>query len=162
MHQVLFSSQKHDWKTPKSLFRCLERLFGKFDLDPCTEDNHLQVPYYYTSKDNGLVKEWFGRVYVNPPYSETEKWVRKAIQEVKEDRAKQVVMLLASRTDTRWFHELVLPNATEILFIKGRIRFEGARDSAPFPSLVVVFEKVKSRAVGSLDPKLCKVKYMIL
>ena len=160
--KVMFSSKYNGWKTPIRVFRCLERIFGKFDLDPCTEDNHLNVPNFYTPKDNGLIQPWFGNVYVNPPYNEVYRWVRKAITEVKSGRATRVVMLIASRTDTRWFHDIVLPYASWIMFVRGRIRFDGAKNSAPFPSLVVVFESSSKKIIGSIDLRRCRYSYYLI
>jgi len=138
--RALLKSERGDWKTPKTVIKCLEKLFGEFDLDPCGGNPDLGIPRVYTVKDNGLLRPWFGRVYVNPPYGRSvEAWVDKAVREVRLGRVERVVMLLASRTDTRWFHDLVLKYATAVLFVRGRIRFVGASNSALFPSLVVVF-----------------------
>ena len=72
--------------------------------------------------------------WCNPPYGrEIANWVRKASEE-----SGTVVMLLPARTDTRWFHEFVWKK-TEIRFIKGRLKFGGAKASAPFASMVVIF-----------------------
>ncbi len=158
---VLFKSSQADWKTPKYVFKCLERLFGRFDLDPCTEDNNLGTPYYYTLEDDGLCQPWFGNVYVNPPYGkDVGRWVEKAVNEVRSGNAQQVVMLLAARTDTKWFQRYVLGFATEVLFVEGRIKFDGAKNPAPFPSVVVVFRggelgKVK---VDGINFKKCFVR----
>lgn len=76
---------------------------------------------------------------MNPPYGrEIIKWVRKAHIEVSTGRCK-VVALLPARTDTKWFHELILAKY-EIEFIKGRLKFSDSKNSAPFPSMIVVFE----------------------
>jgi site-specific DNA-methyltransferase (adenine-specific) len=54
------------------------------------------------------------------------------------------VYLIPARTDTRWFHQIVLPHAKEIRFIRGRLKFGGATNGAPFPSMVVIFDKATS------------------
>jgi len=137
------------------LFKYLEEKFGKFDLDPATtEDNPLKTPHFFTKKDNGLCRKWFGRVFLNPPYgSEIVYWVRKSFLETKKLRnAEIVVCLLPSRTDTKWWHNYVM-RSDEVYFIKGRLKFEGADSSAPFPSVIVVFKKgeVKIPKFFSLD-----------
>ena len=76
---------------------------------------------------------------MNPPYGrEVGKWIAKAAHDSLE-YGSTIVCLLPSRTDTKWFHELVLPNAQEIRFIRGRVKFEGMQAGAPFPSLIVIF-----------------------
>lgn len=126
MNRGLFSSQSCHWPTPESLYNELNAEF-KFNDDPCALfDTH-----------DGLERDWGTRTYVNPPYGRTvDRWLRKAVAESK--RGKLVVMLLPSRTDTRWWHEYVM-NASEIRFIKGRLKFNGAKWNCPFPSVVVVF-----------------------
>ena len=79
---------------------------------------------------------------MNPPYGRAlPRWMSKAVTEVWTERARRVVCLVPARTDTAWWHRYVLPFAAEIQYLRGRVRFEGAVSSAPFPSAVVVFEK---------------------
>lgn len=126
----LFSSKKQDWRTPKALYRQLDAEFN-FDFDPCPVNPSF----------NGLVVAWKDRNFVNPPYNEVEKWIQKGFFEFK--KGKLVVFLVAARTDTKWFHRYVLPHAKEIRFLKGRLKFSGCKDSAPFPSMVIVFGERK-------------------
>lgn len=125
---VHFSSQKMDWKTPKAVYQTLDAEFG-FDHDPCP-------PNY---KVDGLKSEWGGCNFVNPPYGrELPKWIEKGYQEHK--KGKTVVFLIPSRTDTKWWHEYCM-KAKEIRFIKGRLKFGDSKNSAPFPSAIVIFKK---------------------
>lgn len=79
-----------------------------------------------------------GANYVNPPYGkELPKWIEKGYLEWKQ--GKTVVFLIPSRTDTRWWHEYCM-KATEIRFIKGRLKFDDQKNSAPFPSAIVIFK----------------------
>ena len=132
-----FSSNSDEWETPQKLFDELNREFN-FDLDVCaTSDNH-KCPVYFTKEDNGLSKNWGGyRVWLNPPYSEIDKWVEKAYRETRNDNT-VVVMLIPSRTDTRYFHNYIYQR-TEIRFVKGRLHFNDSKGGAPFPSMIVVF-----------------------
>jgi len=138
---TLWSSERSDWGTPLELFRALDSHFG-FTLDPCTTpDNPLGTPKHYTVEDDGLAQSWAGeRVFINPPYSrrrsEPAAWVRKAYLEALHGGA-TCVLLLAARTDTSWFHDYCCRGL--VGFIRGRLRFRGARSSAPFPSMIVVF-----------------------
>lgn len=75
--------------------------------------------------------------FVNPPYRTSKEWIKKGFEEWK--KGKIVVFLIPARTDTKAFHEYIYPNA-EIRFIKGRIKFKGATNSAPFPSMIAIFK----------------------
>lgn len=139
----MFSHESSEWQTPKSLFDNLNKEFN-FNLDPCTtEDNPLGTPKFYTKKQDGLKQSWAGNVFVNPPYNkEISKWLKKAIDELYKNISVQyVVFLLPARTDTKWFHDYVFTNIRiQIRFIKGRLKFRGAKNSAPFPSMIVIFK----------------------
>jgi phage N-6-adenine-methyltransferase len=151
--KALFSSDSKEWETPDTFFDKLNEVW-KFNLDPCATDDNTKVKsYYYTEEINGLKEPWHGpydagcgkrvpgRVFCNPPYGkEIGQWVKKAVTEVQNGNAEVVVMLLPARTCTAWWHQWVEPNASEINFIRGRLKFGGAKNSAPFPSVVVVFK----------------------
>ena len=84
---------------------------------------------------DGLKQEWTGVCWCNPPYGrQIGKWVEKAVKSLA-----TVVMLLPARTDTKWFHDWVLPYG-KIEFLRGRLKFGGCNNSAPFPSMIVIFE----------------------
>ena len=138
MIKALFTSDSDEWNTPIDLYTELDKRFG-FTLDPCsTKENHL-CKKYYTKDDNGLSKTWKGEtVFVNPPYSNIKKWVEKSYYE-HEKNGTTVVMLIPSRTDTRYFHEFIYHKA-EIEFIKGRLHFSNSKNSAPFPSMIVIYD----------------------
>jgi site-specific DNA-methyltransferase (adenine-specific) len=125
--RVLFSSSKQDWRTPKEYFDGLNAEFH-FNHDPCPA--HPLI--------DGLLTEWGKTSFVNPPYNEISKWAKKAFEE--HQKGKTVVMLIPSRTDTKWWHAYCM-KATEIRFIKGRLKFEGAKFNAPFPSCLIIFKE---------------------
>ena len=80
-----------------------------------------------------------GTIWCNPPYGrELNKWVKKAYETAQQGET--VVMLLPARTDTKWFHEYIYGKA-EIRFIKGRLKFGGNKNAAPFPSMVIIFKE---------------------
>lgn len=128
MNKVLFSSTHDHWKTPQIVFDNLDKEFH-FNDDPC--------PLYGIG---GLSRNWNTNVFVNPPYSNIRPFLEKSIIELKSN-SNVIVFLIPSRTDTKWWHEIVLPYATEIRFIKGRLKFGNAINSAPFPSVIVVFKR---------------------
>jgi hypothetical protein len=131
MNRVLFSSKSPHYATPKALYQALDAEFN-FNYDPCPiSENSI----------SGLMQEWGTSTYCNPPYGrDIDKWIMKGYQE--SQNGKTVVFLIASRTDTRWWHEYIL-KADEIRFIKGRLHFENSKYPAPFPSVIVIFKGAK-------------------
>ena len=149
MNKALYSSNKEDWCTPQDLFDELDAEFH-FTLDAAASDANHKCLNYYTKKQNGLIQPWLGTVFCNPPYGRNViQWVRKAAGAAVRKGA-TVVMLIAARTDTRFFHEYIYnkPNV-EIRFIKGRLKFTDENgnvgDPAPFPSMVVIFRPSERR-----------------
>lgn len=126
---VHFMSERMDWKTPKAVYQTLHAEFG-FNHDPC--------PAKWDGLIDGLQSSWGGGVnYVNPPYGrELPLWIAKAYEQWQ--LGKTVVLLIPSRTDTRWWHDFCM-QASEIRFIKGRLRFDDQPNPAPFPSCLVIF-----------------------
>lgn len=142
---VHFSSEKADWETPDVFFQAMEKLFGKFDFDAAANYENKKVLTYFGPDGpsmDGLTSSWMPNklAWLNPPYGRyiTGKWVQKAADEVR--NGVKTVCLLPARTDTKWF-EICFKEASEIYFIKGRLKFKGAKDGAPFPSMIVVFEQ---------------------
>ena len=130
------AASRDDWETPQPLFDELHAEFG-FTLDVAASDHNAKLPTYYTEIGNGLEQPWDGVCWCNPPYGrELPKWVEKAV--FAQEQGATVVMLVPARTDTRWWHDLVIPHA-EVRFIRGRIVFTGAQHNAPFPSAILVF-----------------------
>lgn len=137
--EAMFSSANKDWETPKEVYKELDEEFS-FTLDPCAKKNTAKCKRYFTKEDNGLTKDWKDEtVFVNPPYGrDISKWIQKCYYE---SSNATVVALLPSRTDTTWFHSWILNIANEIRFIRGRLRFSGYKNSAPFPSMIVIWRK---------------------
>ena len=135
--EVMFSHKSDEWATPQDLYDQLDTEFH-FNLDPCSTDENKKCEKYYTKQDDGLTQNWGGcSVFVNPPYSEIAKWTEKCYREGCKDNT-VVVLLIPARTDTRYFHNFIL-NRAEVRFIKGRLKFGDSNNSAPFPSMIVVF-----------------------
>lgn len=139
INAVLFSSSTDEWATPQWLYDSLNEEFG-FTLDPCTLPSNAKCERYFTPQDNGLLQDWGGEtVFCNPPYGKAiANWVRKCSEESKKPNT-SIVMLIPARTDTRYFHDYIYRKAKEIRFIKGRLKFGGAKTNAPFPSMIVIF-----------------------
>lgn len=129
---------------PPEFFEELNEEFH-FTLDPCSTDENHKCSKYFTEKENGLLQDWKGnRVFCNPPYGrEIGKWVEKCYREgCKDDTL--VCLLIPARTDTKYFHDFII-NRTEIRFIPGRLKFGDGKNSAPFPSMLVIFRGAKVR-----------------
>lgn len=134
---AVFQHNSDEWETPQSIFDSLDAEFH-FTLDPCANDQNHKCMLYYTKAENGLLQNWGGQtVFCNPPYSEIAAWVEKAFRESRQDHT-VVVLLIPSRTDTRYFHNFIYHRA-EVRFVKGRIQFGESKMNAPFPSMVVIF-----------------------
>ena len=128
------------WASPKHIIDAVVEEFGSIDLDPASDHFNAVADRYFTKEDNGLEQDWIGSlVYVNPPYGRgILDWVNKALLEYVNGRSKRIVMLLPSRTCTRWFHALYEADYVEIRFIKGRLKYGAGTANAPFPSILVV------------------------
>lgn len=140
--EVLFGSKTDQYETPQDLFDVLCAEFG-FTLDPCADEYNHKCKKYFTKEQNGLLQDWGGEiVFCNPPYGkEIGTWVEKCYTEVHTGSCKLVVMLIPSRTDTKWFHKYIYRKAYEIRFVNKRLKFGDSKNPAPFPSMVVVFQK---------------------
>lgn len=142
-------SHSDNWATPKEFYEKLNDEFA-FDFVPCPLNDGEITP----DKD-GLLIEWGNRNYINPPYSRKlkEAFVLKAIEESK--KGKLCVMLLPVSTSTKLFHDHIQSNASEIRFIKGRIKFLGVNtkgeyvtDKAPMhDSMIVVFDGTENNFI---------------
>jgi len=131
------SSNTPEWATPQDFFDKLNKEFH-FNVDVCATDENAKCKKYCTILKDGLKYDWNKQnVWCNPPYGrDISKWVKKA----SETTGGVVVMLLPARTDTKYFHDYIYGKA-EIRFIKGRLKFGDGKNSAPFPSMIVVFRK---------------------
>ena len=138
--ESLYSSKTDMWETPQDLFDELDKEFH-FDLDVCATQENAKCNRYYTPEQDGLSKPWDGTCWCNPPYGRgIGQWVRRAL--FASFGGATVVMLLPARTDTKWFHDYIYKRA-EIRFLKGRLKFGNSKNSAPFPSMVVIFKGLK-------------------
>ena len=132
---VMFSSKTDDWETPQDLFDKLNQEF-EFNLDVCATRENRKCRNFYDKELDGLKQDWHGVCWMNPPYGrEIGKWVQKAYEESL--TGSTVVCLLPSRTDTKWWHDYCMRG--EVRFIKGRLKFGNSKNSAPFPSAIVIF-----------------------
>ncbi|MDQ3634872.1 MAG: phage N-6-adenine-methyltransferase [Acidobacteriota bacterium] len=137
-------NSKVEWLTPPELVK----KFGDFDLDPCSPRNppFVHATTNYTVEDNGLGKEWFGRVFCNPPYGRNlHLWLEKL-----KEHGNGIAVIFA-RTETKCFFENIWYDADALLFVKGRIKFyhiSGKQGGTPgSPSVFVAYGRANAIAL---------------
>ena len=136
INRGLFSSNTCIWETPQDLFNKLNAVYH-FETDVCALPENAKCKRYFTPENDGLKQEWNGVCWMNPPYGRgIVKWVKKAYESAQ--KGATVVCLLPARTDTAWWHDYCMHG--NVTFIRGRLRFGGAKSGAPFPSVIVVFK----------------------
>ncbi len=131
---VHYSSESPEWYTPPEIVERVIRCLGAIDLDPCSNSGAPNIPasLHFTESDNGLLQEWQGRIYMNPPYGRPiARWVEKLCGEYRAGHVSAAVALVPARTDTTWFQML---RDAAMCFIDGRLKFSGHDNAAPFPS----------------------------
>lgn len=137
INQGLMTSNTDLWSTPRDFFDDYNAIYH-FDVDVCATAENALCAKFYSPEDNGLSKEWHGVCWMNPPYGrEIGKWMKKAYESSLHGAT--VVCLVPARTDTAWWHDYAMKGNIE--FIRGRLKFGSSKNSAPFPSAVVVFQR---------------------
>ncbi len=135
-----------EWETPQDFFDRLDEKY-RFTLDVCATDENAKCPAHYTKEQDALTKDWGGYVcWMNPPYGRViGQWMKKAYEE--SQKGATVVCLVPARTDAGWWHDYAMKG--DIEFIRGRLKFGGAKHNAPFPCALVVFRR-KRQDNGSM------------
>lgn len=144
-HAVHFTSDRQDWGTPPEFLDYLLKEFNwKPHLDVCAAEHNAKAPAYFTIEDDSLTRDWYGHVWINPPFGkELPKFMEKCEEEYRwNPEVRSIVALVPARTDTVWAQR-AMANATNVWLIKGRFNFrfdaavKGA--NAPFPSMLIVW-----------------------
>jgi len=156
---AMFSSDRQDWGTPYAFMDFLQSRFGWTPtLDASASKLNHKAPKYYTIEDNGLIQPWgTERVWLNPPFGrELPLWLEKCratkaawpkgpMESIDEP---SIFCLIPARPDTKWFHDIVVPSASIIYFIRGRfnfdLKYERKGGNAPFPSMLIVWKRHKN------------------
>ena len=132
----LFTSNTDIWETPQDFYDRWDAVYH-FDLDVCALPENAKCERYFTPEQDALKQDWIGVCWMNPPYGRNiGTWVRKAYESAQNGAT--VVCLLPARTDTAWWHDYCMHG--DITFVRGRIKFGGAKNNAQFPSAVVIFK----------------------
>jgi len=155
------SSERQDWATPWAFILYLRRKFGFVPtLDAAASALNTKSGRYFTACQDSLKQDWFGHVWLNPPFGkELIGFLQKCADEIKRDEVLSIYALVPARTDTKWFHEIVLPTAAHVYLIKGRLTFESSSATpganAPFPSMLIVWDsRLLPQTIGTLEPSL--------
>ena len=152
INKALFTSKTDKHNTPTVVIDDLATVFN-WTIDVCASGPNV-CSDYYTEEDNGLLKSWHGLCWMNPPYGRCiGDWVTKAVFESLPASARKsatIVCLLPARTDTAWWQGNIFL-ASHVTFIKGRLKFGDAANSAPFPSAFVVFGEISRMQAEKLD-----------
>jgi phage N-6-adenine-methyltransferase len=117
----------NEWFTPDEYIELARAVLGGIDLDPATHrlaQKKVKAAEFFTEEDDGLRQEWFGRVWLNPPYAQPfiAEFVSKLVREVRSGTVSAAIMLTHNYTDTAWFHEAA-GVADAICFTRGRVKF---------------------------------------
>ncbi len=129
---------ENEWYTPPKYIEAARDALGDIDLDPASSEfgqSRIRAAQYFTVENDGLTQPWYGRVWLNPPYSQPliQQFIEKLIHEYRSARVDSAILLVHNYTDTRWFH-IAEAEAEAICFTLGRIKFEGADGSVASPT----------------------------
>lgn len=135
--KACLTSNNQIWQTPKNIY---DYYCKKDYFDPCPIN-----PTF-----DGLKIEWYAKNFVNPPYKDIKKWIYKSLHEALKN--KEIVLLIPARTDTQWFKTLIESKMAIIYFLEGRLKFSD-KNSAPFPSMIVILNKMNILEINYMSKK---------
>lgn len=134
-------TRQPDFATPQGFVDYIEEVFDfNFDLDAAASKENAKARLYIDKEMDSFKTDWDGHVWLNPPYGNMiEPFIKRAIQQ--RENCESIWVLVPARTDTKWFHDLVIPNANEVYLIRGRLNFihdSSVKDSnAPYASILI-------------------------
>lgn len=130
---VVFNSGNNEWYTPKEIIDAAREVMGCIDLDPASSElanETVRAEKFYTIDSDGLTKDWYGHIWLNPPYSRG--LLEKFIDKLVDSEFEQAIVLVNNATETKWFSRLVEVSSV-IVFTKGRLRFNKPDGSKGLP-----------------------------
>jgi hypothetical protein len=154
--QVMCQSGNNERGTPVQFIRTLmAAVGGMFDLDAATHPDTEPFPIGktgLTKSDNGLQADWFGDVWLNPPYDNLEDWLKKALSESKREEVNRIISLVPGNTSTQWFQQYAA-KADYMCCVEGRLKFlgDGSDSSAPFASVLLLFGEPTEDILRAFD-----------
>jgi hypothetical protein len=148
--------KRNDWRTPANALCAVRAALGQIDLDPCASSDPEAVPVgavlNLREGDDGLSHPcWANYItaFVNPPYADNAAWIRRCAEEGA--RGLEVIALIPARVDTRYWHDHV-KSAAAVCFWRGRLKFVGAENSAPFPVAFIYWGRHTARFAEAFSP----------
>jgi phage N-6-adenine-methyltransferase len=143
---------KIEWYTPPKYIEAAVKVMGGIDCDPCTSElaqQVVQATKFYTIDTNGLLHDWKGRVWMNPPYASKviTKFVEKLLAHLDDGSVNQAIMLTHNNADTTWFHKAAM-RSDSVCFTRGRVRFydeKGEGNSPTHGHVFIYFGKRKRK-----------------
>lgn len=163
---VSHNSGENEWYTPAEYIELARRVMGAIDVDPASSEAANQVvkaTQFFTAADDGLAKEWVGRVWMNPPYAQPliANFCEKLADEVRAGNVTQACVLVNNATETAWFQTL-LDVAAAVCFIKGRVKFLDAQmnpNGAPLQGQALLYVGADVAAFRAAAADFGKVLY---
>jgi len=145
------SSETDEWSTPPEIWRPLSKAINGFDLDAASGAEKSPIAEnVYTEDDDGTAQEWFGTVWVNPPYSNMGTWTGKVVSEIQRSDVDAILYLCKGDSSTNWWHQAI-EEATAVCMLDSRISFGQEANSAPFASHLFVYGDVPPDVWDVLD-----------
>lgn len=145
----VYEQRTDEYATPKEIILPLSRSIDRFDLDPCAGAEEIpHAAHTYQKEDDGLSQDWFGKVWVNPPYSELDSWIDKIISE--QSNTECIIALVPDRINADWFQKGV-NHANIVCFHDGCISFGNSSDTAPFGSIYLVYGNPPQETIQQLN-----------
>jgi hypothetical protein len=150
-HEVAYEEGSDEHDTPIEFFAPIADAVGGFDFDPCASDTS-DLAEENNRLTGGLERDWYGKTFMNPPYSEVSDWMKYASYEHEHGHTDLIVGLVFARTGTQWFHNYAR-SADMLCFVEGRLCFGNQENSAPTPSMVAVWGDYPSELESVLERK---------
>jgi phage N-6-adenine-methyltransferase len=119
-------SQSDEWYTPRWVLDGVRRVLGQIDLDPASNPGtpNVEAASHFTREEDGLALPWRGRVFLNPPWSQTARWMVKLIEEVDAGRVIEAIALVrALGLETRWYQRYLTDARVAVCFLRGRVNY---------------------------------------
>lgn len=143
---VAQATGENEWFTPPEYIEVARLVMGGIDLDPasCEVANRIvKAETFYTKDNDGLTQPWFGRVWMNPPYSQPliGKFTDKLVENIEAGNVEQACVLVNNATETAWFQPM-LKTCSAVCFIQGRVKFldvDGEATGAPLQGQTVLY-----------------------
>lgn len=142
VHRTSFTGE-NEWYTPVKYVDAARDVMGGIDIDPATSEfgqSRIRAKQFFSCATDGLTKEWNGRLWLNPPYSQPlmSRFIEKVVEEFNQKRVSTGIILTHNYTDTRWFHSLEAM-AELICFTLGRIPYEKSNGEVASPTQGAAF-----------------------